>query len=109
MREGEGERERERERERRGVETGYDHMKRGKRGKRTKREKEGKSKIKRQDQAEGASSPFNIKSGIPGCCQVTVGWSLDKMLRGYLVRSCLIKKVVHKKTLLRKYIDNLTQ
>jgi hypothetical protein len=22
--------------------------------------------------------PFYSESGIPGCCQVTVGWSLDK-------------------------------
>jgi hypothetical protein len=29
---------------------------------------------------EGPSSPFYSESGTPGCCQVTVGWSLDKML-----------------------------
>jgi hypothetical protein len=28
----------------------------------------------------GVSSPFYSESGIPGCCQVTVGLSLDKML-----------------------------
>ena len=26
-----------------------------------------------------ASSPFYSESGTPGCCQVTVGQSLDKM------------------------------
>ena len=37
---------------------------------------------RRQDQerAEGASSPFYSESGIPGCCQVTVGQSLEEML-----------------------------
>ena len=35
---------------------------------------EEKSKSKRE---EGASSPFYSESGTPGCCQVTVGQSLD--------------------------------
>ena len=46
---------------------------RGGRGERTEEEQEGKRE-------EGASSSFYSESGIPGCCQVTVGWSLDKML-----------------------------
>ena len=29
---------------------------------------------------EGASSPFYSESGIPGCCQVTVGQSLEAVL-----------------------------
>jgi hypothetical protein len=52
------------------------------------------SKSKRQKREEGASSPFDSESGlpsycqvtvrrsIPGCCQVTVGWILDRMLAG---------------------------
>ena len=34
----------------------------------------------KQESEEGASSPFYNESGIPGCCQVTVGQSLDEML-----------------------------
>lgn len=30
--------------------------------------------------AEGTSRPFHSKSGKPGCCQITIGWSLDKVL-----------------------------
>lgn len=43
---------------------------------------EGKNKreAREQEQEEGASSPFYNESGLPGCCQVTVGWSLDRML-----------------------------
>jgi hypothetical protein len=33
-----------------------------------------------RERTEGVSSPFYSDSGIPGCSQVTVGWSLDKML-----------------------------
>ena len=28
----------------------------------------------------GASSPFYSESGTPGCCQVTVRWSLEEIL-----------------------------
>jgi hypothetical protein len=28
----------------------------------------------------GPSSPFYSGPGLPGCCQITVGWSLYKML-----------------------------
>jgi hypothetical protein len=43
------------------------------------RERESKRE-REQESEEGASSPFYSVSGLPGCCQVTVGWSLDKML-----------------------------
>ena len=49
-----------REKQRRRIETGHEHVERGGRG--------------------GASSPFYSESGLPDCCQVTVGQSLDKML-----------------------------
>ena len=32
-----------------------------------------------QVREEGASSPFYSESGTPGCCQVTVGQSLEEM------------------------------
>jgi hypothetical protein len=35
---------------------------------------------KARERKEGASIPFYSESGIPGCCQVTVGKSLDKIL-----------------------------
>jgi hypothetical protein len=51
------------------------------RGKGMGREGRRESKIKRkQENEEQASSPFYSKSGIPGCCQATVGQSLDRML-----------------------------
>jgi hypothetical protein len=34
----------------------------------------------KQELEEGTSSPFYSESGTPGCCQVTVWQSLDKML-----------------------------
>jgi hypothetical protein len=45
-------------------------------------EEESKSKeeVREQENKEGASSPFYSGSGPPSCCQVTVGWSLDRML-----------------------------
>jgi hypothetical protein len=33
-----------------------------------------------QEREEGASSPFYSEPGTPGCCQVTVGWRLHRML-----------------------------
>jgi len=33
-----------------------------------------------RENEEGASSLFYSESGIPGCCQVTVGRSLDRVL-----------------------------
>jgi hypothetical protein len=46
------------------------------------REKERDRDREREKERErgGASSPFYSESGTPGCCQVTVGWSLNKML-----------------------------
>jgi hypothetical protein len=35
---------------------------------------------KRQEREEGASSPFYSGPDQPGCFQVTVGWSFDRML-----------------------------
>jgi hypothetical protein len=40
----------------------------------------GEQKQEERAREEGASSPIYNESGTPGCCQVTVGWSLDKML-----------------------------
>jgi hypothetical protein len=36
-----------------------------------------REKEREREREEGASSPFYSESGIPGYCQVTVGWSLD--------------------------------
>ena len=64
----------------RGVEAGHEHVEReggrewGERGK-------GKARAREeQEKEEGASSPLYSESGTPGCCQVTVGWSLKGML-----------------------------
>jgi hypothetical protein len=48
-----------------------------------------------QEGEEGASSPFYNASSTPGCCQITVGRSLDKMLthRGHLSERGLPKAV----------------
>jgi hypothetical protein len=35
---------------------------------------------KGQEREEGISSHLYSGRGLPGCCQVTVGWSLDRML-----------------------------
>ena len=35
---------------------------------------------KRSREGGGASSPFESGSGLPGCCQVIMGWGLDKMI-----------------------------
>lgn len=40
----------------------------------------GSQKARDQENEERASSPFYSGSCMPGCCQVTVGWSLDRML-----------------------------
>ena len=75
-----GGREGERERANRGVEEkkpamnmwrdgGGEWGEKGQRGKR----------IREQESEEGASSPFYNESGIPGCCLVTVGQSLEEM------------------------------
>ena len=47
----------------------------------TKKGKAQESKRTReQEREEGLSSPFYSGSGLPGYCQVTVGWSLDRMI-----------------------------
>jgi hypothetical protein len=51
------------------MEGGGDWGEKGQGGKESKRE-------------EWASSSFYTESGIPGCCQVTVGQSLEEMLTG---------------------------
>ena len=61
-----------RERGERNGERGEENGKRGGKGRTRAREE--------QKREEGASSPFYSESGIPGCCQVTVGQSLDRML-----------------------------
>jgi hypothetical protein len=36
-------------------------------------------RVRRQEREEWVCNPFNSESGIPGCCQVTVRQTLDKM------------------------------
>ena len=36
-------------------------------------ELEERTRVRKQEREEGASSPFYSESGTPGCCQVTVG------------------------------------
>lgn len=68
------------------LEAGQEHVKRegemeGEKGS----EKEGAEKEGAESKREeGANSPFYRESGIPGCCQITVGWNLDKMLTLYI-------------------------
>ena len=78
----------------RGVEGPHEHVERGGRGRGQRREQEGKRQRGQETKRgrSGASSPFDSGSGpldccqvtvgrsIPGYCQVTVGWSLDRML-----------------------------
>ena len=63
-----------------GREASHEQVERGK--------MEGRARRQESRRAEGASSPFYSESGIPGCCQVTVGWSLDKMLT-IVVQPCM--------------------
>ena len=42
------------------------------------RDREGK-RVRELKREERASSPLYSESGIPGCCQVTVGQSLEEM------------------------------
>jgi hypothetical protein len=41
-------------------------------------ESEWSKKARARENREWGSSPFYSEPGIPGCCQVTVGWSLDQ-------------------------------
>jgi hypothetical protein len=77
------ERERERERERRSAlstrreiweQNGMRRERGGGKGQR------GSRKARATEKGGGANSPFYSESGITGCCQVIVGWSLNKML-----------------------------
>ena len=75
---------RKRQRQRRGKEAGHDHMERGGKGNGERRDgekgEESKRREEKQESEEGASGPFHTESGTPGCCQVTVGRSLEEML-----------------------------
>ena len=65
-------------------EEGREWGERGSKGARGKRERD-KSKRVRE---EGANSPSYSGPGLPGCCQVTVGWSPDRV-------STLLNIVLH--------------
>jgi hypothetical protein len=52
----------------------------GERGRERARGQRERAKGKREKR--GRAAPFYGESGIPTCCQLTVGWSLDKMLTG---------------------------
>jgi hypothetical protein len=67
------------ERERRGEETSHEHVEREGRRMGREREQEGKDRARARE-GGGVSSPFYSEPGTPGCCQVAVGRSLDKML-----------------------------
>jgi hypothetical protein len=75
----------EREKRTRGVEAAHEHMGGGE-GEGNRERKVGgggrrqESKRTREESEEGVSSPFYSKSDIPGCCPVTVGWSLEETL-----------------------------
>jgi hypothetical protein len=49
-------------------------------GREEEQEGEDRARTRRQEREGGVSSLFYSESGTPGCCQVTVGRSLDKML-----------------------------
>jgi hypothetical protein len=54
---------------------GHEHVERGgrERGR-------GREEPKRAREKQAGSKSKYSGSGLPGCCQVTVGWSLDRML-----------------------------
>ena len=52
---------------------------RGERRKESEREETQGERSSRESK-EGANSPFYSKPGLPGCCQVTAGQSLEGML-----------------------------
>ena len=45
----------------------------------------GEQETKRAREQRGASSLFYRGSGLPGCCQVTMGRSLDRMLTSFIM------------------------
>jgi hypothetical protein len=51
---------------------------RGKREKWVRERKDSDRKVR--DREHGPNSPFYSKPGLPGCCQVTVGWCPERML-----------------------------
>jgi len=51
------------------------------------REREKRARENRETREEGASSLFYSESGTPGCCQVTVGRSLEEMLTDWFFKS----------------------
>jgi hypothetical protein len=63
--------------ERIGVEAGHEHVERKGEGNGERRGVKGRGEKKNrrgeEESEEGASSPFHIESGMPGCCQGTVG------------------------------------
>lgn len=48
-------------------------------GRKGEQEQEDRAGAREQEREEGTSSPFCTELGTPGCCQVTMGRSLDKM------------------------------
>ena len=58
------------------------------------REGEEGKEARGEEREEGVSIPFYCESGTPGCCQVTVGWSLDEVpsLRLFSQLSCSLAR-----------------
>jgi hypothetical protein len=52
-------------------------VERGKKGMWREREEGKAARAREREREEGANRPFYSESGTPGCCQVTVGQSLD--------------------------------
>jgi hypothetical protein len=64
----------------RGRERGREREREGERERRRggrEREGEGEGGEREQENQEGVSNPIYSESGIPGCCQVTVGQNLE--------------------------------
>jgi hypothetical protein len=87
------------------TEAGREHLERGEREweKEGAREEPKRARDKKENKREkGASSPFYSGSGltvscqvtvgrsIPACCQVTVLWSIDRMVTGGMKTSAII-------------------
>ena len=78
-------------RRRRGEEADHEHVEVGRGMWREGAEREG-GKSREQESKEGANSPFYTEAGIPGCCQVTVGWSLEEMLTRIISKKIFLSK-----------------
>jgi len=50
------------------------------RGRKESEREENQGERSSRESKEGANSPFYSKPGLPGCCQVTAGWGLERML-----------------------------